>query len=102
MGTYPRCPPLGIRPDVASTIGTGPQPPEVLLLRGKVTITEFGGMLPEQAEAACRFFGEEGGARYVAEAERAETRTARIAPRPAWAGTLEFRTRNPGIARSQG
>ncbi|QWF82058.1 pyridoxamine 5'-phosphate oxidase [Amycolatopsis sp. CA-230715] len=111
MGTYLHCPPLGIReparrlralrarPDVAITIDTEPQPPEVLLLRGKVTITEVDGMLPEQAEAARRFLGEEGGARYVADAEHPDTRMARIALRPSWVGTLDFRTRTPGITQ---
>jgi hypothetical protein len=54
-------PPLGIKrpgptaahpcaqtPDVAVTIDTEPQPPQVLLLRGQVSITEVDGMVPEQ------------------------------------------------------
>ncbi|MFI0372767.1 pyridoxamine 5'-phosphate oxidase [Actinomadura sp. 1N219] len=109
MATYLYCPPMGMlrparrvkalreRPDVAVTIDTEPQPPEVLLLRGRVSITEVDGMVPEQAESARRFLGEEGGAAYVAGAEHPETRMARIALRPTWVGVLDFQTRLPDI-----
>lgn len=109
MATYFYCPPMGMlrpahrlkalreRPDVAVTIDTEAQPPEVLLLRGRVSITEVDGMVPEQAQAARRFLGEEGGAGYVAGAEHPETRMARIALKPSWVGVLDFRTRRPGI-----
>lgn len=55
--------------DVAVTVETEPQPPHVLLLRGRVSITEVDGMVPEQAQAARRFPGEKGGAGYLAQAE---------------------------------
>ncbi|WP_433175356.1 hypothetical protein [Actinoallomurus sp. CA-150999] len=109
MATYVHCPPLGItrlaarllalraNPAVAVTIDTEPQPPEVLLLRGRVSITEVDGMVPEQAQAARRFLGEEGGAGYVAQASHPDTRMARIALRPTWAGVLDFQNRLPGI-----
>ncbi|TDB81799.1 pyridoxamine 5'-phosphate oxidase [Actinomadura sp. KC216] len=109
MATYIHCPPMGMlrparrlkalreRPDVAVTIDTEPQPPEVLLLRGRVSIIEVDGMVPEQAQAARRFLGEEGGAGYVAGAEHPETRMARIALRPTWVGVLDFQTRLPEI-----
>ncbi|WUH98096.1 pyridoxamine 5'-phosphate oxidase [Spirillospora sp. NBC_00431] len=109
MSTYVHCPPMGMlrparrlkalreRPDVAVTIDTEPQPPEVLLLRGRVSITEVDGMVPEQAQAARRFLGEEGGAGYVAGAEHPDLRMARIALRPAWVGVLDFQTRLPSI-----
>ncbi|SNR97978.1 pyridoxamine 5'-phosphate oxidase [Actinomadura mexicana] len=109
MATYVHCPPMGIlrpaariralreRPDVAVTIDTDTQPPEVLLLRGRVSITEVDGMVPEQALSARRFLGEEGGAGYVAGADHPETRMARIALRPAWVGVVDFQTRLPGV-----
>lgn len=109
MATYVHCPPMGItrpvrrlaalraNPAVAVTIDTESQPPEVLLLRGRVSITEVDGMVPEQAEAARRYLGEEGGAGYVAQARHPETRMARIALRPTWAGVLDFQGRLPGI-----
>ncbi|MFI0449431.1 hypothetical protein [Actinomadura sp. 6N118] len=109
MATFIHCEPLGIRrpagrvralrahPEVAVTIDTEPHPPDVLLLRGRVSITEIDGMVPEQAEAARRFLGDEGGAGYAAGAAHPETRMARIALRPAWVGLLDFQTRLPGV-----
>ncbi|MBB5918692.1 hypothetical protein BJY24_007604 [Nocardia transvalensis] len=114
MSTYIYCPPMGMmkpaarlaalraRPDVAVSIDSEPQPPDVLQLRGRVTITEVEGMVPEQAEAARRFLGEEGGAAYVAGAAHPETRMARIALRPEWVGVLDFRTRVPGMVAGNG
>lgn len=109
MAAYVYCPPLGIEhptrrlralrahPDVAVTIDTEPQPPEVLLLRGRVSITEVDGMVPEQAQAARRFLGAEGGAAYVSGAAHPDTKMVRIALRPTWVGALDFQTRFPGI-----
>ncbi|MGI5323656.1 pyridoxamine 5'-phosphate oxidase family protein [Actinomadura nitritigenes] len=109
MSAYLHCPPLGMlrpahrmralreRPDVALTIDTEPQPPDVLLLRGRVSITEVQGIVPEQAEAARRYLGEKGGAAYVAQASHPETRMARIALRPTWVGVLDFQIRLPAI-----
>jgi hypothetical protein len=109
MSTYLYCPPMGMlrpahrvaalraRTDVAVTIDTEPQPPEVLMLRGAVTIMEVDGMVPEQAQAARRFLGEEGGAAYVANATHPETRMVRIALRPTWVGVLDFQGRVPSI-----
>jgi hypothetical protein len=109
MATFVHCPPMGIHrpahrlralranPDVAITIDTEPQPPQVLLLRGQVSIIEVTGMVPEQAEAARRFLGEEGGAGYVAQADHPDTKMARIALRPTWVGVLDFQTRLPEV-----
>ncbi|TMR20893.1 pyridoxamine 5'-phosphate oxidase [Nonomuraea turkmeniaca] len=109
MATFVHCPPMGIlRPahrlralranaDVAVTIDTEPQPPQVLLLRGRVSITEVSGMVPEQAQAARRFLGEEGGAGYVAQADHPDTKMARIALRPTWVGVLDFQNRLPAV-----
>lgn len=109
MATFIHCPPIGIlrpahrlralraNPDVAITIDTEPQPPEVLLLRGRVSITEINGMVPEQAEAARRYLGEQGGAGYVTQADHPATKMARIALRPAWVGVLDFRNRLPEV-----
>jgi hypothetical protein len=62
-----------------------------------VSITEIPGMVPEQAEAARRFLGAEGGAGYVAQAAHPETRMARIALGPTWVGVLDFQDRTPTI-----
>lgn len=109
MATFVRCPPNGIsrpahrlvalraNPQVAITIDSEPQPPEVLMLRGEVSITEMDGMVPEQAQAARRFLGEEVGQQYASVGEHPETRMARISLRPTWVGTLDFQTRAPDV-----
>jgi hypothetical protein len=109
MATFVNCPPLGIRrpahrlralraaPVVAVTIDREPQPPEVLMLRGRLTITEVDGVPPEQEQAARRFLGEQGGAGYVQAARHPETRMARMGLRPDWVGLLDYQTRTPDI-----
>lgn len=109
MATFAYCPPLGItaparrlaaleaHPAVAVTIDTAAEPPEVLMLRGRVSVTLVDGMVPEQAEAARRFLGEQGGRGYVEHADHPETRMARISLVPDWVGLLDFRTRAPAV-----
>jgi hypothetical protein len=112
MATYTYCRPLGIEsparrlralranPDVAVTIDTEHQPPAVLLLRGQVSIAEVAGVVPEQAQAAQRYLGVEGGTAYVARADHPDTRMACIILRPTWAGVLDFQDRLPSITDS--
>ena len=87
---------LRARPDVAVTIDTAGLPPEVLLLRGRVALTEIDGIVPEYGLAQRRYYGEEQGAAAVAEADRPGVRMVRIALRPSWAGVIDFQTRFPG------
>ncbi|MGW7366583.1 pyridoxamine 5'-phosphate oxidase family protein [Streptomyces sp. NPDC054841] len=86
------------RPTVAVTIDTPGPPPEVLLLRGPVAVTEVDGIVPEYALAHRRYYGPEQGARNVAEVEVPGVRMARIALRPTWVGVLDFVRRLPGAA----
>ena len=95
-GPSRRVPALRAHPDVAVTVDTETFPPEVLLLRGKVTVEEVEGVAAEYAAAARRYQGEEAAAEYLAFVDRPGTRMARIALRPAWVGLLDFRTRQPG------
>jgi hypothetical protein len=87
---------LRARPDVAITIDTAGAPPEVLLLRGRVTVTDVEGIVPEYALAQRRYYGDEQAAASLAEVDRPGTRMARIALRPSWAGVIDFQTRFPG------
>ena len=87
---------LRAKPDVAITIDTPSMPPEVLLLRGPVEVTDVDGVVPEYALAHKRYAGEEQGAKNVAEVDRPGLRMARIAVRPNWVGVLDFMTRLPG------
>lgn len=85
------------RPAVALTIDTEGEPPEVLLIRGRATVTDVDGVVPEYALAARRYLGEEAGAALATTADHPETRMARIAVRPAWVGLIDFRTRLPDV-----
>jgi hypothetical protein len=86
---------LRVHPRVAVTIDTEESPPEALLLRGPVTVTEIDGVVPEYGLAARRYLGEEAGTGMVASLDPARTRMARIALRPTWVGLIDFRTRLP-------
>lgn len=89
---------LRARPDVAITIDAASTPPEVLLVRGRASVTDVDGIVPEYALAQHRYAGAEQGAANVAAVDHPGTRMARIAVRPAWVGVLDFTTRLPGGA----
>jgi hypothetical protein len=86
---------LRARPDVAVTIDTESFPPHVLSIRGKASITEVDGIVPEYADAARRYLGEEEATAYLEQIDHPSTRMARIAVRPSWVGVVDFQTRNP-------
>jgi len=87
---------LRANPNVAVTIDTENFPPNVLLIRGQVSVTEVQGIVPEYALAARRYLGEEAAAAYLAQVDQPGTVMARIALQPAWAGVIDFETRLPG------
>jgi hypothetical protein len=86
---------LRANPEVAVTIDTETFPPEVLLVRGRVSVTEVDGVPPEYALAARRYLGEETAAGYLAMLDQPVTRMARIAVRPSWVGLIDFQARMP-------
>ena len=86
---------LRANPQVAITIDTERFPPEVLLVRGRVSLTEMDGVPPEYALAARRYLGEEAATSYLAQIDQPGTRMARIAVRPAWVGVVDFQRRSP-------
>jgi hypothetical protein len=86
---------LRTNPHVAITIDTDRFPPDVLLLRGTVSINENDGVLPEYAAAARRYLGEDAAREYLDQIDQPGTRMARIAVRPSWVGVLDFETRLP-------
>jgi hypothetical protein len=87
---------LRARPAVAVTIDSTGLPPEALLVRGPITVTEVDGIVPEYALAHCRYAGPEQGAANIAEIDRPGVRMARLALRPEWVGVLDFQHRFPG------
>jgi hypothetical protein len=86
---------LRANPSVAVTIDTEAFPPEVLSIRGKASLTEMDGIVPEYALAAQRYLGEEEATAYLAQIDHPSTRMVRIAVRPTWVGVLDFQTRLP-------
>jgi Pyridoxamine 5'-phosphate oxidase len=87
---------LRARPDVAVSIDTASMPPQVLLLRGRVTVTEVDGVVPEYRLIHLRYGGQEHADAEIASIDEPGLRMARIALRPAWAGVTDFVTRFPG------
>jgi hypothetical protein len=100
MGSLPgaaKVPALRAKPDVAITIDTESFPPDVLLVRGRATVADVEGIVPEYAQAARRYMGEGPAADYLGQLDRPGARMYRIAVRPAWAAVLDFQTRFPGV-----
>jgi uncharacterized protein YndB with AHSA1/START domain len=90
-----RLPALRANPDVAVTIDTEGFPPTVLSVRGRASVTEVDGVVPEYALAARRYMGEEAAGSYLAHIDQPVTRMARVAVRPTWVGVIDFQTRLP-------
>ena len=88
-------------PEIAVTIDRAGPPPEVLLVRGRASLTEVEGIVPEYAQAQARYYGPEQGIRAVTEIDRPGTRMVRIALRPSWVGTIDFVERFPGGATTE-
>ncbi|MFD0480638.1 hypothetical protein ACFQ0B_80325 [Nonomuraea thailandensis] len=87
-GTY-KIRDLRARRDVAISIDTADVPPQALMLRGKVTLTEVAGVLPEYATIQRAVMGEAGNA-YVTAIDQPGLCMVRIALRPSWIGVLDF------------
>jgi len=93
---------LRARPDVAITIDRPGPPPEILLLRGAVEVTDVAGLVPEYVRIHHHYYGPEQGARNIAEIDRPGLRMARIALRPTWVGLVDFQARMPGVLSGKG
>ena len=92
-GTY-KVSALSANPDVAVCIDTMDGPPEVLLLRGSVTLEEVDGVLPEYASAQRKMTG--GAAEpYLDAIDEPGLRMVRIGLHPTWVGILDFHERLP-------
>lgn len=95
-GTY-KVRDLRVRPEVAVCIDTAEGLPEVLMLRGTVTMTEVDGVLPEYATIQRAGMGEEEANAYLEAIDQPGLRMVRISLRPAWVGVLDFQgQRLPG------
>ena len=91
-GTY-KVVDLASQPDVAVCIDTHDGPPLVLTLRGRVTLEEVDGVLPEFAAAMRKVRGTAETDAYVAAIDRPGLRSVRIGLRPTWVGVVDHQTR---------
>ena len=91
---------LRARPDVAITVDRPGPPPEVLLLRGPIEVTEVAGLVPEYVAAHHRYYGPEAAAQTIAHLDRPGARMVRLAVRPRWVGVIDFQTRFPAAMPS--
>ncbi|TQM36583.1 pyridoxamine 5'-phosphate oxidase family protein [Pseudonocardia cypriaca] len=84
---------LAARPDVAVSIDVNDGAPQVLLLRGPVTLLEVDGVLPEYVAAGRKVRGSAETDPFVAAIDRPGLRSVRIGLRPTWAGIVDHRSR---------
>jgi hypothetical protein len=108
LGTPPKAPKLKAlakNPKVALTIDDNNFPHKVLLVRGTAKLEPVNGVVPEYAQAANRYFGEQQGKAWVAQLSSMTQQMVRIAISPEWVGLLDFQTRFPsalGLWREMG
>jgi hypothetical protein len=88
-GTY-KIRDLGVRPDVAVCIDTTDGAPQALMLRGRVTMTEADGVLPEYAVTQRQGRGEEQANAYLEAIDQPGLRMVRISLRPTWVSIVDF------------
>jgi hypothetical protein len=98
MGTPPKAPKLkalAINAKVSLTIDDNSFPHKVLLVRGTARLESVGGIFPEYAAAAERYFGREQGEAWVNHLRTLISTMVRITVAPEWVGLLDFQTRFP-------
>jgi PPOX class probable F420-dependent enzyme len=98
MGTpadAPKVEALRRNPRVAITIDSNDFPPGVLLVRGEARLEVVEGVTDEYVASAKRYFGEQGGQDWVAQAGALVPSMVRISVRPQEVRILDFKTRFP-------
>lgn len=99
LGSPPRAPKLKAlkeNPKVALTIDDASAwPYKALLVRGTATVDIVAGVVPEYADSARRYFGQEEGNKWVEQIGGMVSEMGRVAIRPEWVGILDFETRFP-------
>jgi hypothetical protein len=99
VASLPKVRALREHPDVAITIDTfaiaEEMPIRVLSIRGKASVTEVKGVVPEAYQANCRYIGKEAADGWAQWISQQGTKVARIALRPTWVSLLDYQTRFP-------
>jgi len=103
LGTPPNAPKVKALVNharVALSIDTPTYPHKVLQVRGTVRVETTDGVVPEYALAAERYFGEEQGRAWVAQADSLWPSMQRIVITPLWVNIIDFETRFPSAIAS--
>ena len=103
LGTPLKAPKMKVLPQnskVALTIDTNTWPHKVLQIRGTAKVETVGGVVPEYAAAAQRYFGEEQGRAWVEQVRGMFPQMARISVRPEWVSIIDFEKRFPSAIES--
>jgi Pyridoxamine 5'-phosphate oxidase len=98
LGTAPSSPKvkaLAKGAKVALTIDEDKYPPKVLLVRGTARVETVNGVVPEYAQAARKYLGEEQGRAWEEQARGIFKQMGRITIDPEWVKILDFQTRFP-------
>jgi PPOX class probable F420-dependent enzyme len=93
--TAPKVRALSQNPAVALTVDEDSFPPRVLLVRGIARTDLVNGIVPEYAEAARRYLGEEQGAVWAEQMMNMFSQVVRVSIRPEWVGIFDFQQRFP-------
>ena len=103
MATPPKAPKLKAlakNPKVSLTIDDNTFPHKVLLIRGTARLEPVGGIVPEYAACAERYFGAEQAKAWVDQLRTMISSMVRITIKPEWVGLLDFQTRFPSALAS--
>jgi hypothetical protein len=90
IASLPKVRALREHPDVAITIDTF-----AIAIRGRASVTEVEGVVPEAYLANCRYIGKEAADGWAQWISQQGTKVARIAVRPRWVSLLDYQTRFP-------
>jgi len=105
FGTPPKAPKvkaLDANSHVAISIDSRDWPYKVLLIRGTATVEVVDeGVIPEYEASALRYFGEEAGAGWVAQARSMSDQMVRVTVTPTWVCILDFESRFPSAIADQ-
>jgi hypothetical protein len=105
VGTFRRSPKiraLRAHPEVALTIDRPGPPPDILTLRGTMTVTDVEGVPESYRAMQERYYGPEQAAAVVDQLTSAGAQMAVLTLRPTWVGVLDFQTRMPSAVAKLG
>jgi len=86
---------LRARPEVALTVDRPGPPPELLTLRGTITVAHVDGVPEVYREMQEQYYGAEQAAATVEALNASGAKMAVLTLRPTWVGLLDFQTRLP-------